>query len=424
MTDSNTCKSETSDFQQFSRRDCWRAAAGCAAAGTLVGTGGVSKELEAAVEAEQDKTTIRDVKFYNLEATLNDPFAWPNGYAESRTATAIRIETDQGIVGWGHGWGFVKDLGIVKEVILNQSPFDTWRLSQQLAAKWVTTDLRGAVDIALWDIKGKVLGMPIHQLLGGALRDRVFAYACAGYYGHPKDSLDWLKNNTEPIAREGFRYFKMKAGIKDFDYEKQRMDIVQNTMGKDCRIAVDSTTMLTVESAMILGRELEARNIWWFEDPLPATNIEGYRRLSQELKIPICAHDPACRDLKQFVKSELVRQVNPWFGHEGGFSYCRQLIAITSLHGVVLRPNCWSTHLQMAAALHLLALIPSRSESPDQDAPVLEFDRSDNPLREDSILTQPLRLESDGTVKVPSGPGLGVDVDENKLKKYAVSVVS
>jgi len=399
-----------------------RSAAGCAAAGALGGAPGRSPALTA--EAERGKTRIRDVRVYNLEAKLREPFAWPDGYALSRTATILRIETDQGIVGWGHGWGAVKDLEVVKQIILNQSPFDTWRLSQQLAAKWVTTDVRGAIDIALWDIQGRVLGMPIHQLLGGALRDRVFAYACAGYYGYPRDSLDWLKDNTSRIAREGFRYFKMKAGIKDFDYEKKRMDIVQETMGPKCRVAVDSTCMLTVESALTLGRELEARNIWWFEDPLPAKDVEGYRRLSRELKVPLCAHDPACRDLKQYVKSELVRQVNPWFGHEGGFSFCHELIAITALHGILLRPNCWSTHLQMAAALHLLSIIPSCSESPDEDATVLEFDRSDNPLREDTILTQPLRLESDGTVKVPSGPGLGVEVDENKLKKYTVSVVS
>jgi D-galactarolactone cycloisomerase len=422
MSNETRHERSTMSTQGPSRRDWLRTAVGCAAAGTLTGLWG-SSAAEAAAEANCHNIKVRDVKYYCLKANLTEPFAWPDGHATSRNASVVRIETDQGIVGWGEGGGAAKEVDAVRQIILNQSPFDTWRLGQRLMGNKVSLGMRGAVDSALWDIKGKVLGMPIHQLLGGALRNRIFAYATAGYYGYPEDSLDWLKEKTQSIAREGFRYFKMKAGIKNFDYERNRMDVVQQTMGPNCRVAVDSTTMLTVESALIFGRELEARNIWWFEDPLPSQDVAGYKRLSQELKIPIVAHYGAGRNLEEYVKNEAVAQVNTWVGNAGGFSDCQYQIAITSLHGILLRPNCWSTHLQIAQALHLHAIIPSRSESPDQDGQVLEFDRSANPLREDTILTEPIRLEADGTVKVPNGPGLGVEVDEDKLKKYAVNIV-
>jgi len=391
-------------------------------AGTLTGLGGLSTPAQAAAEAERHRIKIRDARVYMLEAKLSEPFAWPDGHATMRKATVVRIETDQGIVGWGEGGGSDKEAETVRQVIVNQSPFDTWRLGRQLLANNVSLGMRGAVDAALWDINGKALGMPIHQLLGGALRDRIFAYATAGYYGYPEDSLGWLKDKTQRIAQEGFRYFKMKAGIKNFDNEKQRMDVVQETMGPKCRVAVDSTTMLTVESALTFGRELEARKIWWFEDPLPSQDVTGYLRLRDELQIPIVAHYGAGRNLEEYIKCEAVDQVNTWVGNAGGFSDLAYQMAITALHGILLRPNCWSTHLQLVQALHCHAVIPSRSESPDQDGQVLEFDRSANPLREDTILTEPVRLETDGTVKVPQGPGLGFHVDEDKLKKYTVSV--
>jgi D-galactarolactone cycloisomerase len=97
-----------------------------------------------------------------------------------------------------------------------------------------------------------------------------------------------------------------------------------------------------------------------------------------------------------------------------------QVMGMTGLQSIAYMPSCWSTHLHMAATLHLLAVLPSlRPQRLLDDPPLLEFDTSESPLRDDSILTVPLELEADGTVKVPCGPGLGVEVNEEMLGKYA-----
>lgn len=367
---------------------------------------------------------ITDVRGYSLSAALHEPFEWPDGRAYRRTAGVVRIETDEGLVGWGPanpGWN-ERVAASARPALLGQSPLDTLPLWKRMADCHLPFDVRGALDVALWDLKGKLLGQPVHRLLGGALRDRVPAYATGGYYLLPEDSLDWLQTKACEAVERGFRAYKMKVGGRSLAKDLERIDAVRAVLGPERWLAVDATTTYTVPLALQMGRQLERRGIAWFEDPLSGDDVSGYERLSAALDVPITAHYAAnSSTLFELIRRRAVHQVQPAVEPMGGYTKAQQVAGMCALHGVVLKPSCWSTHLHIAATLHLLAVLPSQRTVLADAPPPLEFDTSENPLRDDSLLLEPIEVEPDGMVRVPDGPGLGICVDEDKLAQYANS---
>ena len=201
------------------------------------------------------------------------------------------------------------------------------------------------------------------------------------------------------------------------------MDAVRKVLGPERLLAVDATTTYTRPVAMQVGRELEARGILWFEDPLSFDDVEGYAFLTERLQVPITAHYGANRGqalLYELMRRHAVDRVQPHIDGMGGYTTALQMIGMSRLHHIAYKPGCWSTHLHIAATLHLLAVIPSPRTRLLDDPPLLEFDTSENPLRDDSILTEPIEVGPDGTVKIPDGPGLGVEIDETVLARYQI----
>lgn len=365
---------------------------------------------------------ITELHTYNLKADLQEPFEWPDGKAYARTAGAIRIETDEGITGWApanYGWTPRQETAL-RDALIGRSPLDCWRIACELAQRHVAIGVRGAVDIALWDIRGKATGEPIYRLLGGALRTRIPAYATGGYYALPTDSIVWLRDKVQAAVERGFRAYKMKVAARSLAEDLARVDAVLDVIGPGRSLAADATTTYTRAVALQMGRELERRGLLWFEDPLHPDDIDGYAYLTEQLQIPLTAHyaanDPYL--LAALLRRRAVDQVQPSIEFGGGFTLAQQIIGQTSLQHVVYDPSCWSTHLHLAATLHLLAVIPSSSTRLLDIPPMLEFDTSENPLRDDTLLADAIEVEGDGAVPVPSGPGLGVTVDEDKLAYY------
>jgi len=366
---------------------------------------------------------ITAVQGCNLRAAIDEPFEWPDGSAHERRAGVVWIETDAGLVGWGpagHGWSRTIERAI-SSILVGRSPLETWPLWREMDARRVPMGVRGAIDVALWDLKGQALGVPIHTLLGGALRDRVPAYATGGYYGLPEDSMGWLQDKVGEAVDRGFRAYKMKIGARDPAYDLRRVDAVQQVLGGARRLAVDATTTYTRPLAMRVVPELEARDILWFEDPLPADDVDGYALLTQQCRVAITAHYGAVfGQLEALLRRRAVDQVQPNIAGGGGYTMALQTMGMARMQHVVYDPSCWSTHLHIAATLHLLAVMPSQLRRLRDAPPMIEFDTSCNPLRDDSLLVEPIDVEADGTVRVPDGPGLGVTVNEDVIARYAV----
>jgi len=370
---------------------------------------------------------IIDVKTFRLQTELDEPFEWPTGHAFVRTAGVIKITTVEGIVGWGPGPDNITMYDQkVKDVVLGRDPDHTGAIARDLKlGGWgnVPKMVQGAVDIALWDIRGKAQDKPIHHLLGGALREKIPAYATVGYYPIPKDDLGWLKDQMQARIDKGFRAFKMKIGGREMSYDLKRVDLVRELLGPDRGLAVDATTGYVFDDARVIGKEMEKRNALWFEDPVPMEDIHGFKKLNDELLIPITSHyagdfNPDLCD--ELIRMRAVSKVHPSIEGVGGFTGAYSMMGKTAFQGIIFEPSCWSTHLHMLATLHLLAIIPPLTLRM-RDKPVrLEWDSTLNPLRSDSLLQTPLTLNADdGTIDLPQGPGLGIEVDEEKLVKYA-----
>ncbi|VGO22678.1 mandelate racemase/muconate lactonizing enzyme family protein [Pontiella sulfatireligans] len=371
---------------------------------------------------------IVDIKTYTLQTKLDGPFEWPTGRAYGRSCGVIKITTDDGIVGWGPGpdniAGYEEK---VKGVLLGRNPEHTWAIARDLKlGGWGFTSkaVQGAVDVALYDIRGKAVGKPIHDILGGALRHKIPTYSCVGYYPVPNENeMEWLRSEVQPRIDKGFKAFKMKTGGRDFAFDLERVDMVLDMIGPDRRLAIDATTGYTYAEARIVCHEMEKRNISWFEDPIPMEDIHGYKRLSDEFRLPISAHYAG--DFNPDLCDEVIRMraasiVHPSIEGGGGYSGAFPMMGKTALQGIIYEPSCWSTHLHMLATLHLLAIMPPLTLHM-RDRPVsLEWDSTLNPLRSDSLLKTPLALNDEGTIDLPMEPGLGIDIDEAKIEKYAV----
>jgi D-galactarolactone cycloisomerase len=283
-----------------------------------------------------------------------------------------------------------------------------------------------AVDIALWDLWGQSLGQPVHALLGGAFRDRVTAYATGGYYGTDyRDGarvLADLEKETAAYAAGGFGILKMKVGLLPVEADAERVAVVRRVVGDNIKLLADANHAYNAATAIRMGRELEKHGVLWFEEPVIPEDRLGYRKVRDALAIPIAGGE--CEYTRYGFRDLFVGQcvdiAQPDLCVCGGFSEWLKIQALASSFGVMTIPHVWGSGVALAAALHALATIPPSPHTANpvalQNEPVVEFDRTHNPLR-DELLCEKFALDQ-GALLVPKGPGLGVQVNGDVLSKY------
>ena len=284
-----------------------------------------------------------------------------------------------------------------------------------------------AIDIALWDLWGQRLGEPVHALLGGAFRDRVTAYATGGYYGADyRDGsrmLADLEKETAAYAAGGFGILKMKVGLLSVEQDAERVAVVRHAVGNNVRLLADANHAYNAATAIRMGRELEEHGVLWFEEPVIPEDRLGYRKVRDALAIPIAGGE--CEYTRYGFRDLFVGQcvdiAQPDLCVCGGFSEWLKIQALASSFGVMTIPHVWGSGVALAAALHALAAIPPSPHTANpialQNEPVVEFDRTRNPLR-DELLCEDFVLDQ-GALLVPQGPGLGVKINEEVLAKYS-----
>ena len=375
------------------------------------------------------RTPLGDQTFYSSQA------AFPE-----RTSMLVRIRTDDGLVGWGEGgqYGPAEPVASVIDDVLApllvgrraDQPTRVWEelyaVSRDFGRKGTYVEAISAIDIALWDVWGQSLGQPVHALLGGAFRDRVPAYATGCYYDRAfRDQAAALAHVEEQAASyvgSGFDMLKMKIGLLPVALDAERVARVRSTIGSDVRLLVDANHAYNAATAIRMGRVLEEHGVLWFEEPVVPEDLSGYRRVRDALDVPIAGGEAeftryGFRDL--FVGG-CVDIVQPDLCASGGFSEFAKILALATSFGVLTVPHVWGSGVALAAASHALATIPPAPHTyapvPLESSPVIEYDRSPNPLR-DELLVDGFPLV-DGHVAVPQGPGLGIRIDEEVLRRY------
>ncbi len=373
---------------------------------------------------------ITDVRTHVLEARLSEPFAYSRAWYDTRTAMLVEIETDTGLVGWGECYGPARITeAVVKSVapwLIGEDPLRTDFLWQMIYARLRDHGQKGVViqglsgiDIALWDIKGKHFGVPVHQLLGGPLRTSVQAYATGLYRRRSGDPLQYLAEEAENYVAEGFKAVKLKVGF-GVEEDAAVTRAVREATGPGVVLMVDANHAYDSVTAIRLGRMIEEHNIGWFEEPVPPEDVAGYRAVKAALSIPIAGGE--CEftrfGFRELLVSRAVDIIQPDTCAAGGLSECKKIADMAEAFGVRYNPHVWGTGIAIAASLQLLAVVPTHT--PTSLAPIepmLEFDRTEHPIRQ-AILTSPIEHDG-GVVRVPRGPGLGIEVNRDALVRFA-----
>jgi D-galactarolactone cycloisomerase len=375
---------------------------------------------------------IKDVRTHVLQATLSQPFAYSRAWYDTRVAMLVEIETDDGLVGWGECYGPAwMTQAVVKSVtpwLIGEDPLridHLWRMIyarlRDHGQKGVVIEGLSGIDIALWDIKGKHFGVPTHQLLGGALRDAVPAYATGLYRRRAGDPLRYLAEEASAYVAEGFRAVKLKVGFGIAE-DVATTRAVREAIGPDIALMVDANHAYDATAAIAYGRQVEALDIGWFEEPVPPEDVVGYRAVKDALAIPIAGGE--CEFTRFGFRDMFVAHaldiVQPDTCAAGGLSECRRIADMAEAFGIRYNPHVWGTGVALAASLQLLAVLPTHTPvSLAPLEPMLEFDRTEHPIRQ-AILTRPIEHER-GVVRIPDGPGLGIEIDRAALSRFAAS---
>ncbi len=377
---------------------------------------------------------VTGVTCHLLQSKVDKPFTSARGWLyTTRSSCIVEITTDEGITGWGECYGpAAVNKALIetqyRQRVVGRDPFDVevvWedlynRIKDYGTAGFAVTAISG-IDIALWDVIGRAVGKPIHKLIGGAHRTEVTAYATGLYFTDMDRLIEEAVEEAEEYAGQGFRAIKMKIGLGDPKLDLARIRAVREAIGPDVRLAVDANHCFTVPQAIRLGRAMEPLDILWFEEPISPEDRDGYVEVTRALDMAVAGGENEFTrwGFRDTVARRAMDIVQPDVCAAGGISECRKIAALASAHGVECVPHAWGSAIGLAATVQFLAALPDTPPALRPMPPMLEFEQTPNPLR-DGLAREPIR-QVGGVVRVPDGPGLGIEVDREVLGRFKVA---
>lgn len=367
---------------------------------------------------------ITSVESILLTAQLKQPF-WSAGVlVPNRNAVLVMIHTDEGITGLGEAFCMGgpphTTLQVIqndfKHLLVGEDPRYTSYLWEKLYKASFMRGRRGiiiaalsGVDIALWDIMGKISGLPIYRLLGG-FRNKVMAYATGGHYAEGK-GLPELQKEVIGYIKAGFKAIKIKVGKMSIPADIDRVKAVREAIGNDVQLMVDANRAYDAKNAIKLARGIEKYNISWLEEPVSPDHVDASIRVAEAIDIPVCGYETeatayAFRELISKGAVDIVQQDVSW---SGGFTECRRVADIAYAWGLRCIPHSFGSAVTVAANLHFLASLPNGD--------IFEFDQNPNDLR-DKLLINPIQIDIDGYITIPEKPGLGIELSPESVEQY------
>lgn len=354
-------------------------------------------------------------------------------FKEYRTVI-VRIYTDGGIVGIGECMvriapkAYQAILEYVKPILIGANPFDIELIWDKLYSfmrtrghyKGFYIEAISAIDIALWDIKGKALNVPVYQLIGGKTKEKVWVYASS----LRTRGTDSIVEEAQKYLAQGYNAIKIKIGQDPSEYREdiKVIEALRKCLGNNIYLMVDANCAYqnNIKMALRVGQELGELDVYWFEEPISADNYEGYEYLTQSLNISIAGGEcEYTRDgFRQLIMRKAIDIIQPNICGAGGITECKKISALASsfhvpysVHTGPFSAVCVAASLQFAVA--------------DPNCINLEFWVKDwsqyqsNPLRWE-LAQLPIKSFKDGYVEIEDRPGLGIELNEEILKKYSV----
>ncbi len=384
---------------------------------------------------------ITRITSHVLRYALGEELGYSQQYYAARSAHLVEVETDQGVTGWGECFGpgpvALGNKAIVEQVIqpmiLCRDPLareaiwqHCYNMLRDHGQKGMPIQALSGVDIALWDIAGKVAGLPLYRLLGGPTRSRIPVYGYGMMLRKIPDLAGAFREEAAAIREMGFAATKMKVGLGSAK-DVKLAEAVREGVGEGFRFAVDANHCYTTADAFYVGRALDELGAYWFEEPVAPEDRAGYAELRAGLKTTIAGGEAeftrwGWRDL---LAARAVGLAQPEVCGLGGITEYLKVLALCHAHFVPVINHVWGSAVAVAANMHLLAAMPDLPGGLHPWEPMLEFDTTPNRFR-DEMLAEPLDIqrqvrENGGAVGLPRGPGLGVAPDPGFLKKYKIA---
>jgi D-galactarolactone cycloisomerase len=278
------------------------------------------------------------------------------------------------------------------------------------------------VDIALWDIAGKFYDVPVSQLLGGRFRDVVQPYATGFYRLTGRNEGQRLAEEAIAHEEAGFRSMKIKLGFGVDDDVRVMSHIREAIDGRGVELMVDTNHAYGRTEALRLGRVLDEFDLRWYEEPVPPEDIDGYVELRKKLATPIAGgeNEHSMYGFCDLINRRAVDIVQPDIGSCGGITGAKHVAVLAQANGVEINPHVWGSGIAQAASLQVIAALPNTVHSLYPRQPILEYDRSSHPFRNE-LVDRALTLNKESMVDIPKSSGLGIEVNQNTIIKYRVN---
>jgi len=351
-------------------------------------------------------------------------------YSSEHAYILVRLIDENGIVGWGETYRSPGTLDTIEAVCGAVAGRDASLRDLLRDARWVGGNLAGggfapsAVSIALEDIRARQLGISVSELYGGPMRSRIRPYAASGGYVEGQDPAITWPRELERALEAGYTALKLRVGRDPINHEEPLLRALREEAPPGFELMADGNAAYSLPDAIRMGLILQDLGFRWYEEPMQQRGgYVGYDRLTSSLSIAIAGGEASLSpgDALRLLRRNAVDVIQPDPVICGGVGDSVAIADMATIHGITTVPHASNNAIGIAASLQIVATLPDATRSPSVPDPTLEYGIDENPNRV-RLLIDPPRIE-DGWLQVPTGPGLGIEIDEDYLRSAAIEHV-
>lgn len=372
------------------------------------------------------KITDMEVLPLRYEYTADESWEGWYGPVGRWVSVLVRVRNERGETGLGEvtdGFGVprltTEALRHFRELVIGQEATDIEGICRHLYATSNFWGRRGlavgaisGIEMALWDLEAKAQNLPLHQLLGGQVRNRIRAYASISGNTKKEALIDDIKRCLD----RGFSAVKIRIGF-NAELDRERAETIRMNGGAGLDLMLDAgqgylRESWTVDQAIQMAKDLVPYDPFWLEEPYSTDDVEGYAAITASAEYPIAGGENAATrwEFKHMLEHHAVDIIQPDLGHAGGFIEAKHIARLAGEAGVQVAPHVWGSGVGIMAAIHFVMSTP--------ECFIAEYPFVPNPLRKE-LIREPLKFE-DGHFALPTLPGLGVSLGDETLERYGV----
>jgi len=372
---------------------------------------------------------IECIDVYLLNCKMKDKIGNASRFFDKREALVIKITTKGGEIGWGETWAMPGPAAALIQNVLAPEligedatfPLKLWRK----LSKFIINDRRGlthmaisALDIATWDVSSRMADKSLSQHLGGALRNNLTTYISGPFLKPGPNPYEHYPEEIINYKEKGYNNIKIRAG-RDAIMDSNLIGNIRKIIGPNIGLMVDFNESSNLNQTLEFEKRISDYNLIWLEEPIVHDDLPNWKKLSNLTSLSLAGGESlyGLSGFRDYFTSGIFSIAQPDLALCGGISEAIRIAAMAEAFNVPIAPHVWGTAINFNASLHFASVLPDRTNS-NLRIPFFEIDASYNPLRSEFV---ELILEKDGSIKVPTGKGLGLIINEKDLKPFLVN---